>query len=374
MIEIIFWLSLFSLIYAFVGYPAIIALMAAVTGKAKSWSSDKLPSVSVVLSVYNEEEVIGHKLENFLNLSYPPELLELVVVSDGCSDRTEEIVEACSSDRIKLLRQLYRMGKTAALNRGVAEARGEIIIFTDANSMLDSNAVTMLAKHFSDPEIGLVSGRSIYLDPNTGREEVGGVYRRYEDFVISKESAVHSVVGADGAIYALRKSLYEPLAPEFINDFIHPVQTVLKGCRAVSEPGAVCREKVEDRENELRRQTRIMAQSWLIYFSQIESLIRGGRWLYAWQLTSHKLLRWLALPLMAVTYLTSGFLLLDSEVYFAAFAAQSMFMLVAFLGSQGEGRVAKVAYLFMLMHYAAVAGLYRYLSGSNYVTWNPRNS
>jgi cellulose synthase/poly-beta-1,6-N-acetylglucosamine synthase-like glycosyltransferase len=334
--------------------------------------------VSINLSVYNEEEVIRDKIENFLALDYPRDLLEFLVVSDGCEDRTEDIVSsfAQADSRIRLLVQDQRGGKTSALNRGIVEARGEILVFTDANSMFDHDAVRKLVRHFSDQSVGLVSGRSIYLDSFDQAEQVGGGYRAYEEWLKEQESLTGSIAGADGAIYAMRRNLYEPLLPEQINDFIHPVQVVLKGYRAVSDPEALCREVVdEEYGDELRRQTRIMAQSWLIYLSQIGPLLGRARFWYAWQLTSHKFLRWLTLPLMTVLFAATILSLPKSSFYMAAMVLQIIFVLLAGLGwSRRGGGAARIAYLFMVLHLAAVKGFFNYLSGNSFTVWNPRNN
>lgn len=375
MLLIIFWIPLALLLYAFVGYPLLVKMLSLVVSRRHAIDESLLPPVSVVLSVYNEEAVIREKIENFLLLDYPPELLEFVIVSDQCADRTEEIISSFDCSRIRLLVQEKRSGKTLNLNRGVAQARGEVVIFTDANSMFDRGAVRKLVRHFADPRVGLVSGRSIYLDSSNGSEELGGAYRKYEEMIKEAESAVTSIVGADGAIYALRRSLYEPLRPEYINDFIHTIQAVLQGHRAISDPGAICREVVDESyDGELRRQTRIMAQSWLIYLSQIGKLLAGGKLRYAWALTSHKFLRWLTLPLMVALIAANAFLLGEGLIYQALFAVQAVFIFFALLGGRLNSGIMRVPYMFTLLHAAAVLGLYAYLTGNVYTIWSPRNS
>lgn len=375
MAEAVFWTMLALLLYSFVGYPLAVRVLAAMAPKRHAVDEGYLAPVSIVLSVYNEEGVIREKIDNFLNLDYPQERLELIVVSDTCSDRTEEIVKAFESNRIRLLVQEKRSGKTLNLNRGVSEAKGEIIVFTDANSMFDRDAVRKLVRHFADPSIGLVSGKSIYLNSANGTEETGGLYRRYEDYIKEQESRVCSIIGADGAIYALRKSLYAPLVPEHINDFIHTIQAVLKGQRAVSEPEAICREVVDETyDGEFRRQTRIMAQSWLIYLSQIGRLLAGGRIGYVWSLTSHKLLRWLTVPFMALLLVSTLFQVGEGALFQAALAAQILFFSMIACGRGRESGILRVAYMFALLHAASVLGLFKYLSGNIYTTWSPRNS
>ncbi len=373
---IIFWTSFSLLCHAFIGYPLLLRGGAFFLSRRPATDEQLSPMVSLILSVHNEEAVMGEKIRNFHALGYPADKLEFVIVSDGCSDGTEAIVRshADADPRIRLLVQGERGGKTLALNRGVTSSRGSLLIFTDANSLFAEDAVAKLVRHFADPEIGLVSGRSVYLDPEGEGERSGGAYRAYEEMVKGAESAVGSIIGADGAIYALRRELYEPLEPRFINDFLHTVQVVLKGYRAVSDPEAVCREVVDETyEGEFRRQTRIMAQSWLIFLTQIGRLVARGRFLYAVFFISHKFLRWLTLPFLLALVTSALFLLRESVFYGIVCAGVSVGALLALTGARGRGGgLGQAAYLFFLLHAAALYGLFRLISGNQYTTWNPR--
>lgn len=377
MAQLIFWTSFILLGYAYLGYPIILSMVAAIGGRKSAPEMRHLPTVTLLLSVFNEERVIAGKIANFRALDYPADRLEFIIVSDGCSDRTEEIVRSAAlcDPRIRLLVQERRGGKTRALNRGAEEARGEILVFTDANALFDPAAVKMLARHFADPGVGLVGGTSHYFDAATGRTVPAGLYRRYEDRLKAGEGMSGGIVGADGAIYALRRDLYEPLPPEYINDFIHPVQVATRGFRAIQDNEAVCREPVDGGETgEMRRQTRIMAQSWRIFCTQITGLVRAGRIVYAWQFVTHKFLRWLTLPFLAAFCAATLALAAEGVLYQLALAGQAALLLLAAAGSRGASGLARVAFLFFLIHAAAITGLIRYLRGTAYVTWNPRES
>jgi len=340
----------------------------------KAFQDNYKPPVSIILSVYNEERVIKEKIKNFLSLEYPRELLELIIISDKCTDKTEEFIKSFNCKRIELLFQSRRSGKTEAINHGVSVAKGDVLVFTDANSLFRKDAVKILARHFDDPKVGLVSGRSVYLDSQGRNEEISSLYRNYEESIKSAESLVYSIVGADGAIYALRKELFEPLNPNYINDFIHPIQTVLKGFRAIKDHEAVCHEIIDDEEykGELRRQTRIMAQSWLIYFSQIGVLIKSMKWVYAWEITSHKFLRWITLPILFLLFILT-LLLIDKGAFFQwAFSFQIIFFCSIFLGRMRFMKWIRFSYFFFLIHFASLLGLYHLLAGNVYITWNPR--
>ena len=363
---------LFMLWYAFAGYPLLLKLLS-LRGRGRNTDETYLPTVTILLSVYNEEAVIREKIKNFRAIEYPAERLDMLIILDGCTDRTEAIIRETRDDRVRLLVQEQRGGKTRALNRGAVEARGEILVFTDANSMFDHDAIRKLVRNFSDRSVGLVSGRSIYLDAANRVEQAGGGYRAYEEWLKELESRTGSIAGADGAIYALRSDLYQPLQPQEINDFLHPLQVAIKGFRAVSDPEALCREVVdEEYGDEFRRQTRITSQSWFIYLSRIVPLLRSGGFRYAWRLTSHKFLRWLTLPLLTALLAATIVLLSEAFIYRAALAAQVIFALLAVLGWRGRGGAARIAYLFILLHLAAVTGFFNYVGGNSYTVWTPR--
>lgn len=367
----VFWFSLLALIYAFIGYPLIVRLAAALLGRKTLRDKNHTPTVSVLLSVYNEEQVIRQKVENFMQLDYPEDRIELLVISDGCSDQTEEIVRSMASNRVRLLVQEERGGKTLALNRGSMEANNEIFVFTDANSMFRPDSVRKLMAAFADPTVGLVSGRSVYVDAE-GNETLGGIYRRYEEWIKEGESGLFSIVGADGAIYALRRDIFEPLKPEYINDLLHPIQVVSRGLMAVCDSGAVVLEGgEEDSGAELRRQTRIMAQSWLLCLRFLGDLLRAGRIGFSWQLVSHKILRWLTLPLLFLLGLSAIAGAGSSGFQVLALCGLIGLSALTWSGFRGRGGLSRAAWMFFILHWAALLGLFKLVGGERFVTWNP---
>lgn len=365
---LLFWFCLWTLMYAFIGYPLLLRILSN-GGPAAPPAADP-PRVSVLLAVYNEDRVIRAKIRNFLELEYPADRRELVVVSDASGDSTDDLVLSCSDPGVRLLRQPTRAGKTSALNRAAIEALGEILVFTDANSMFRPDCLRALVTPFSDPGVGLVGGRSEYVDA-AGRRTLGGAYRRYEEWIKEGESGMFSIVGADGAVYALRRALFTALRPEYINDLVHPIQVVLRGMRAVSAPGAVVFEAGEDDATvEFRRQTRIMAQAWLVCLRHLGVLVRAGKFGFVWQLVSHKMLRWLTLPLLAG--LGAAALVRGGALSVAVLAAETGLAVLAWWGARGGKGLARAAWMFVVLHWAALAGLYRLGQGRTYVTWNPR--
>ncbi|WP_272701651.1 glycosyltransferase family 2 protein [Desulfovibrio sp. Fe33] len=371
--ESVFWWCLAVLAYAFAGYPLALRLLVRMRPRRAAFGGDGLPSVTMILSAFNEEAVIADKIRNFLDLEYPPEKMDFIIVSDGSTDRTEEIVAEFVGERARLLVQETNQGKTAALNRAADETDSDILVFTDANSMFDRDAVRKLAGHFADPEIGLVSGHSEYVAKNG--ESGSGAYRRYEDSLKEMEGSLWGVVGADGAIYAMRRSLYRPMRPEHINDFLHPIQAVMSGYAVVQEQGAICREPVDEvGPGELKRQTRIMTQSWIIVFSQLPELVKNRRIGFLWQLFSHKILRWLTLPLMALLLAANLCVLGDGGFYVLALVGQIFFYAAAYAFRRADGGIKQLPYSFLLLHLSAVIGLVQYFKGEKYISWKPRES
>ena len=261
--EIVFILLLVFSIYSYALYPPILWGLQKIV--CRPWrKGDQAFSVSLIISVYNEESVIRAKIENALELDYPQELLEIIVSSDGSTDGTHDIVAQFKDPRV-VLKSFERLGKTECLNRVVPVARGDIILFTDANSMFPKNLLNNLSRNFIDPDVGLVTGWTRYVKVGGG-EEVTGIYSKLEKITKHWESMVSSCVGADGAVFAIRKELYKPLAADDINDFIIPLNVVRQEKRVVLDPEVFCHEEATDSDQKaFRRQVRITTRTlWAI--------------------------------------------------------------------------------------------------------------
>ena len=203
-----------------------------------------MPSATLVISAYNEALVIEEKIANALSQDYPEHLLDIIIISDASDDGTDEIVEPFCCDRVRLFRQEKRLGKSAGLTRFCPEARGEILIFTDANSIFKADATAKLLRNFDDDKVGYTVGRQLYHDQDEHSSATSEKFYWSLELLLKQwESRLSSVVGADGAIYAIRKSLFEPLVADDINDFLLPLKTVVKGYKGVFEPDAVCYER-----------------------------------------------------------------------------------------------------------------------------------
>ncbi|MDQ1637742.1 MAG: hypothetical protein QOF62_1081 [Pyrinomonadaceae bacterium] len=375
--EIILWLSAAAMVYTYAGYPLLLTLVSTVRPR-RVQRGDFEVTVSVIITAYNEERHLAAKLENTLALDYPSELLEIIVASDCSSDRTDDIVKEFASRGVRLHRQQQRQGKTAAQNAAVEQARGDVILFSDATSHYQPDAVRALLPNFADPTVGCVAGRLIYVDPAQSRIGRGArSYWSYETFLKKHESRASSLIGASGCLYAVRRTAYVPLYHEACSDFIIATKMVEQGLRAVYEPGAVCTEETNRRsDNELEMRVRIIAQTFtdLWHHRGMMNPFRSG--FYAAQLLSHKVMRY-AVPLFLITILaTSGTLARHSMLYSIVFVAQ----LGCYLSALGAWmlehagvhiRLLALPQYFVLSNLAVLIAAYRFLRGERYAHWEP---
>lgn len=294
MAKIAFIASLAAMVYIYVGYPLVLQLLVWVRGARIVRRGEALPRVSLVISAYNEADVIAGKLRNALAIDYPAELIEIVVVSDDSTDGTDAIVQSFDDPRVRLFRQSPRRGKTAGLNAVLPSLTGEIVVFSDANAMYEPDAVRMLVRNFADPAVGCVTGEARYLQGDRSTADVSErAYWNYEIWIKRLETAVGSMVGGDGAIYAIRRSLWRPLPEDAINDFLNPLQIVGGGWRGVYEPKAICYEETASGiRREWKRRVRIVSRSWRAVFQAPGVLNPFKVGLFAFCLMSHKVLRW----------------------------------------------------------------------------------
>ncbi len=374
----IFWVSVLLIGYVYAGYPLLLWLLCAV-GRTRPVRRDAacLPSVTLVISAYNEAGVIKAKLANSRALDYPPERLEILVVSDASDDGTDEIVRDCPDPRVHLLRMAQRGGKTAGLNAAVARAAGEVIVFSDANAMYDRAAVRHLVRNFADPQVGAVTGESRYeIAEDDASTEAENRYWTYELWIKGMESRLGSLVGADGAIYAIRRSLYADLGPADLSDFVNPMQIVARGYRNVYEAEAWSSEGgAEGFSAEFRRKVRIVNRAWRasIKLRGLLNPFRHG--FFALQFWSHKVLRWLVPVFMLAALASNLWLAGRAPLYDLALAGQLLVYAAAGLGMALSGlghpvRVLDIPYYFCAVNAASLLGIVQALAGRKYTMWN----
>lgn len=377
------WLTLLvvsaaALGYVLVGYPLLLRLIVLARGPRLVRRRDITPPLSLVISAHNEAPVIAGKLENALALDYPRDLLEIVVISDASDDGTDAIVEGYASRGVTLCRQPQRLGKTAGLNAVVPTLRGDVVVFSDANAMYEPDAVRMLVRNFADPQVGCVTGEARYAGGSHGAADQGeGAYWNYEMFVKRLETDVGSCVGGDGAIYAIRRELWQTLPDDSINDFLNPLQIVAAGWRGVYEPDAVCYEEAAgDTGKEYRRRVRIISRSWRAVFQARDVLNPWKVGIFSLCIVSHKILRWWAALFASGVVLALAGLLwpvvltIPTRIAMAAAAALVLVLLLP-----GPRRLLAVVWYFVVLNAASVVGLYRGTTGRVSGVWStPRQS
>ena len=307
--------------YSYLIYPCLLWVLSRMI--KRDWVKQEItPTVSVIISAYNEEAVIDQKIRNTLALSYPENHLEVIVSSDGSTDRTNEIVSAIKDPRLTLFSFPERKGKTACLNRVVYETKGEILVFSDANSMFPSDLLTKLIRNFADENIGLVSGWTKYKTTDE-KKQTTGVYSEFEKWTKHLESQISSCAGADGAIFAIRKAFYQPLQDYDINDFVIPLNIIKCDKRAVLDPEVFCHEEPsKGAENEYKRQVRITTRTLGAIRRNIEFLNPFKFGLFSFFLLSHKVIRFLA-PVFLLGGLVMNVFLLERGIsYIIIFSCQ----------------------------------------------------
>jgi cellulose synthase/poly-beta-1,6-N-acetylglucosamine synthase-like glycosyltransferase len=365
-LKILFWASLALIVWTHVGYALAAALAARVRSR-RVRLADVTPSVSVVIAAHNEEDVIERRVRNLLELDYPADRLEVLVASDASDDRTDEIVERLGAEdpRVQLVR-CPRGGKVSAQNRGVGASTGEIVGFSDANAVWRPEALRKLVRSFADPAVGYVSGRASYeASDGTNRE---GAYWRFELWLRHQESQLGSITAGNGPIYAVRRADWVDLEPWCGHDLGLPYLMVQRGRRAVYDPDAVSLEKPSrDLEDEYRRKVRMLRGAWVHVF---RGMLRRVGPVYFLELASHRLLRYGSGILHLVLLLSSAALVGEGWIYQAALAAQLVWLLLA-----GAGRLrlpipgAGLAYYYLLVTWATIAGLARYIRFGPPLLW-----
>ncbi len=355
---VLFWGSLAALAWTHALYPATVALAARVRTKRVALDDGYLPSVAVIVTAYNEEDVIERRLENLRALDYPPELVELVVTSDASTDRTEELAEAAGA---RVIRN-PRGGKVAAQDAAVRATEADVVAFSDANATWAPDALRKLVRNFADPAVAYVCGR-LRLEAADGANKEG-VYWRYELVTRDGESRLGSVTAGNGSIYALRRSDYAEVDPRFGHDLSLPYLMVQRGRRAIYEPEALAFERpTPTNESEYRRKVRMFEHAWLIVLRG--KMLRGQRLGYWLALVSHRHLRY-ASGILHLILLGSSIALFDhGTVYLVVLGLQLGLFAAALVG-------VGIARYYVLITWATVVALWNYLRRGVPATWAPQ--
>lgn len=375
LLSAVLWFCSLALIHTYLLYPVVLATVTRIDSTGRRELPAELPTVSLVIAAYNEADVIAQKIENSLALEYPSEKLEIVVFSDASSDRTDEIVQSYAEEGIQLIRVEGRVGKTECQNVVAEQVDSEIIVFSDANSMYEPDAIRELIRVFK-PEVGCVVGELRYGDADGVEGE--STYWRYERLIKRFESQLGSVVTGNGSIYAVRNSAYVPLPQDAISDFAEPLALIEDGHRVAYCPTAVAWEQTGSSvESELSRRIRIVTRSWNT-LSNHTGLLNVLRYpLFGFKLLSHKVFRWLS-PVFLVGVLVTSILLTVltlGPLYLALVSFQIVFYCCAVIGAVGDRfgwqthPVFHVPYYFVVSNYGMGRAIVNFLKRRNIVTW-----
>jgi cellulose synthase/poly-beta-1,6-N-acetylglucosamine synthase-like glycosyltransferase len=371
-LEVVFWSCVVLLAYAQVGYPLLLAALARLKRpRAASPSglndADGLPSVSLVVAAYDEGAVIGAKVLNAIALDYPRDRLELIVASDGSADGTVSEARRAGAD---VVLDLPRGGKIRAQDAAVAQARGDVLAFSDANSTWEPGALRTLVAAFADETVGYACGQVQFVSQGGTNQE--GLYWRYEMALRALESKLGSITAGNGAIYATRRDSYINVDPVMGHDLSFPFNMVKRGWRAVYVPGARATEKmVPSIEGEFARKRRMMSHAWPIVLRGGLLSPRGYPPLYALMIVSHRVLRYAAPFLHVVAFVVSALLFADSPVYAVAFALQLALLAAAVLAGAIRLRPLLVARYYVLTTASVAAGLWDHLRHGTPAGWEP---
>ncbi len=365
-------------LYVYFGYPLLLLLLSRLKPALPEPALCREKKVTLVVSCYNEASVISEKLHNSLALDYPKHLLDILVISDGSEDGTDAIVQSFADRGVRLLRQEGRLGKTMGLNLAMANTDADYVVFSDANAMYETDAIVQLVRFFQLPDVGYVVGAALYTD---GRDNAAAanedLYWRYELKLKQWESRLHSVVGGDGAIYAIRRALWEPLQQKDINDFVNPLQIVAKGYRGIFTPTARCFEETAgDFTKEAKRKERIVNRSvrGLMRVKAVMNPLRTG-W-FSFEVISHKLLRWLLPYFACIGLLGSALLAARQQWLFQAVSAGALVLFAAATvggfrrNSPSLAVWFAVPYYLLMVNFYAMRGVVKALQGQTQVTWS----
>jgi poly-beta-1,6-N-acetyl-D-glucosamine synthase len=382
-LAIIFWISFGIVFYAFLGYG--IVLYGLVRLKRMSKPADEIggqgfePPVTLVIPCFNEADILADKIANSKLLEYPSDKLHIVFITDGSTDNSDQVLKAWPE--IEVLHENRRGGKTAAENRAMRFVKTPFVIFSDANTMLNTEAVRNIVQHFADEKVGCVSGeKRIINDASDSASAAGeGIYWKYESLLKKLDSELYSAVGAAGELVAFRTSLYQDLPEDtLLDDFMQSMQMAADGYKIVYEPEAYAVETAsENVAEELKRKVRICAGGWQSINRLSGKLTMRKTPVLYFQYISHRVLRWTITPFLLIAMFLLNFWLgmSGNTFYQLLMAAQILFYSAALVGFVLENRRVRfkpvfVPYYFCIMNYAVLAGLTRYLSGNQKATWD----
>ena len=372
--------------YTYVGYACVVGILASLKRMAKvgmhSVDDSFQPQVALVVPCFNEGYILHQKVQNSLALNYPAAKLQLVFITDGSTDGSEVLLQQYK--QVTVLHQPERKGKAAAENRAMALVKADFVIFCDANTTLNADAIKNIVRHFADEKVGAVSGekRVITQDKNSASSAGEGVYWKYESWLKKQDSDLHTTAGGAGELIAFRKSCFTPLPDDTIlDDFVASMQIAIKGYKVIYEPEAYAQETASlNVTEETKRKIRIAAGAWQALFRLPQALNPFNDALLAFIFISHKVFRWSLAPIALVIMIPTSYILhVYAGGWFSLFwILQQLFYFLAILGKLFEHKQVRIKlffipYYFVVTNYCMIAGFVRFIKGNQSVKWEKAN-
>lgn len=371
-LALVFWVSMALIAYVYVGY-GLLAMCLTLCVKRAPEPRSTTPSVTLLIAAFNEEDVLTIKLQNALSLDYPSDRLEILVVADGSTDRTVGIAQSYAACGVRLEFLPERRGKIHALNRIIPHLKSEIVVLSDANSMLNPESLRMLVRHFDDVRVACVAGEKRIVSKLGDVSAGEGLYWRYESFLKRLDSRLGAVMGAAGEVMAIRRACFEPLEPDtLLEDFVMSMRMVQCGYRVVYEPEAFSLEEASPTiDDEFKRKARIVAGGWQA-IGRLKGLMGPLRPLVTFQFLSHRVLRWVVVPyLFLAAFLSTMLLAIGGDpLFLQLLGLEFLFCLLALIGGLGGVRgVAYAPFYLIFVNFAAIVGGYRYWRRQQPILW-----
>ncbi|VYU26946.1 glycosyltransferase [Clostridium paraputrificum] len=379
--EIIFWVCVILIIHSFIGYPISLKIINKIVKKDNiNIDSSYKPSVTIIIPAHNEESVIELKLKNIMKIDYPNEKVEVIIASDNSTDNTNKIVKGfCINNKVgnlKLYEVKERMGKTNAQNEAVKIARGEILVFSDANSILKEDSVKELVKYFNDDDIAYVSGKLVYVNNNISEtSEAEDSYWNYDLMMREYESNISSITAGNGAIYAIRKKDYININPIYCHDSMMPIKSVISNKKAKYSKDAIAYEKAgETSEDEFKRKVRMSRKNMAISYSDIQKYNPFKCGWFSYFYFCHRYLRNSLFILHLLLYISNLVLFNEGIVYCVAFVGQTLFYILSVMGIKNKSKMFYLPYYYTLTIVAQLKGAINEVSGKSKPFWEKAES
>lgn len=379
-LTVIFFTAVFIIFYSYAGYGILLLILVKIKrlfSKTKEFDTTFLPEITLMVAAYNEESYIKEKIENSLSLDYPEDKIQYLFVTDGSNDGTPDIVK--NYPQVDLMHRPERQGKIMAVERAMPNVKGDIVIFTDANTLLNKEALKNIVRHFADKKVGVVSGEKRIL--NRDEDEAAGAgegfYWKYESKLKQWDYELYSVMGAAGELFAIRTNLFQPIPKDsLIEDFYMSFKIVEKGYTIAYEPDAYAMEEPSASvKEELKRKIRIAAGG-IQSIVRLKELLNPFRYhIITFQYVSHRVLRWTIAPIcLPIVFIANIFLFSELIFFKVTMIAQILFYAAALIGFFMEKKQIKlkllfIPYYFCMMNYAVYAGFLRFIKGSQSVLW-----